>query len=79
LTANNAGLITAADTLNNGMPPKLAVDICNATNKRKYPAECETVKICHSTLMLTLKALTDLQDKRLVTRIRKVIGPKHKL
>jgi hypothetical protein len=61
LTANNAGLITAAAALNNGKPPKLAVDICNATNKRKYPAEYDTLKIFCNMLMLTLEALTDLQ------------------
>jgi hypothetical protein len=70
LKRDNAGLIAAAAALNNGTPPKLAVDICNTVNEKKYPAEYhgKNMKISRNTLLATLEAYTDFRQEAIPRR-----------
>ena len=60
----NPGLVAAALALNVGVPPTLAVNICNSVNEK----EGNDVSVCRNTLMSTINAYTDMQKTSILQR-----------
>jgi hypothetical protein len=68
LSRDNAGLIAGAAALNGSASPKMATEICNATNQINFPNEYENYRVCRNTFMSTLRAYTDFDSKAVLRR-----------
>ena len=64
LERDNPGLTAAALAMNVGVPPTLAVEICNSVNNNNNI----DISVCRNTLISTLRAYTDVQSCRIQRR-----------